>query len=62
METPTPADCCEHCKHFHRYYVRSSGNRYTPLRFGHCSEPRFRDKQTDTPACHRFSRRPEPRK
>ena len=45
---------CAQCRHFHQ--------RYVPLDEGHCSEPRCRDKRADTPACARFSKRPEPRR
>lgn len=48
---------CAQCRHFHRYYVRVGNNRYIPLEQGHCGEPRCREKQADTPACGRFSRR-----
>ena len=51
----TPA--CAHCRHFHRHYTRSPHG-YIPLHVGHCSHPKLRDKQVDTPACHRFSKRP----
>lgn len=30
-------------------------NWYIPIKLGHCGEPRIRYKQTDTPACHRYS-------
>ena len=59
MENEKLPQRCEHCRHFHRHYVRVAGNRYAPLSQGHCGEPRCRDKQADTPACPRFSKRPQ---
>ncbi len=50
---------CETCRHFYRHYVRVGNHKYRALDCGHCSNPRCRDKTVDTPACQRFSRRPE---
>ena len=58
MEELKISDFCAQCRHFHRHYVRAGAHRYIPLEQGHCSNPRCRDKQADTPACHRFSKRP----
>ncbi len=61
MENQPDLECthfCEQCKHFYRHYVRTGPPpRYEPLNVGHCSNPRCRDKQTNTPACHRFALR-----
>ena len=46
---------CETCRHFRRHYVKRGQNWYIPIKLGHCGEPRIRYKQTDTPACHRYS-------
>ena len=46
---------CETCRHFRRHYVKRGRNWYIPIKLGHCGEPRIRYKQTDTPACHRYS-------
>lgn len=50
---------CEQCRHFHRHYVRMGGNRYLPISKGHCAHPRLKDRDVDTPACPRFSPRPD---
>lgn len=52
---------CAGCRHFYRHYVRVSGTKYSPLAAGHCGEPRVREKREDTPACHRYTKRPEPK-
>ena len=46
---------CETCRNFRRHYVKRGRKWYIPIKLGHCGEPRIRYKQTDTPACHRYS-------
>lgn len=55
----TQGKTCESCKHFRRHYVRRGKNYYIPLAFGHCVEPRCRDKETETPACWRYLEKKE---
>lgn len=55
---PEQTKSCEHCKHFHRHYVKFGHNKYAPLSCGHCSNPHLRDKKAETPACHRFAKKP----
>lgn len=55
MESQDTEKTCASCKHFYRHYARIGNHRYAPLKIGHCSEPRCRDKTEDTAACHRFS-------
>ena len=64
MDYTTPCGddkLCEHCRHFHRHYVRMGGNRYHPISVGHCAHPRLKDRCVDSPACARFSARPVPK-
>ena len=55
---PEQSQRCEHCKHFHRHYVKIGRSKYSPLYCGHCSNPHLRDKTVETPACHRFAKKP----
>ena len=47
---------CVTCKHFVQHYYKF-GRGFRPLDVGHCTDPRCRDKRTETPACHRYSLR-----
>ncbi len=62
MPNPEEEKTCAQCRHFRRHYVCQGGRRYIPLDRGHCGAPRLRDKDADTPACGRFSGRPEGKK
>ena len=44
---------CVTCKHFVQHYYKF-GRGFRPLDVGHCTDPRCRDKRTETPACHRY--------
>ena len=44
---------CQDCKYFVQHYVKS-GRGFTTTYYGHCGNPRLRDKKPDAPACHRF--------
>lgn len=46
---------CATCRYFYQHYVKSGRHRYDPIKIGHCGNPRFRDKRTDTPACRRYA-------
>lgn len=62
MPNPEEEKTCAQCRHFRRHYVCEGGRRFVPLNRGHCGAPRIRDKDADTPACGRFSVRPEGKK
>lgn len=62
MPNPEEKKTCAQCRHFRRHYVCEGGRRFVPLNRGHCGAPRIRDKDADTPACGRFSVRPEGKK
>ena len=62
MNNPTPCGhdkLCEHCKYFIQHYVCLRKNHYTPISQGHCIHPRLKNRCVDSPACDRFSSRPE---
>ena len=62
MKTKEPceqAKCCEQCRHFRQHYVREGRSHYVPIHAGHCVHPRLKDRTVDTPACPRFSSRPD---
>lgn len=46
---------CQDCKYFVQHYVKS-GRGFTTTYYGHCGNPRLRDKKPDAPACHRFAK------
>ena len=53
---------CEQCRHFYRHYTRIKEHHYHPTAMGHCVHPRVKPRMVDSPACDRFSPRPEPQR
>ena len=48
---------CAECRYFVQHYARLKNQKYIPTDYGHCGNPRIREKKPETPACQRFSRR-----
>ena len=47
---------CKDCEYFMRHYIKRA-KRYTPLIYGHCMEPRIKNRHINHPACEKFSPR-----
>ncbi len=56
MEEPKT---CETCRHFVRHFIKQGRSYYVPIQQGHCVEPRLKDRTVKTPACGRYSCRPD---
>jgi len=52
----TEEKMCKGCRYFNQHYVKARSG-YMPTDYGHCTNPRLREKRPGTPACTRFSKR-----
>ena len=49
-------ETCKDCEYFMRHYIKRA-KRYVPLIYGHCMEPRLKNRDINHPACEKFSPR-----
>jgi hypothetical protein len=47
---------CKDCEHFRQHYIQYGG-RYWEILYGHCVYPRLKKRETQSPACDRYSPR-----
>lgn len=57
MSDPVEKTTCQTCRYFIRHYVCLTPGLYTPIRQGHCTEPRLKARRDDTPACSHYAPR-----
>lgn len=46
------AEVCGNCIHYHQHYVLSDRQKPTPLWYGHCGMPRFKEPRPDETCEH----------
>lgn len=61
MKKDFQSPICQDCKHFRRHYIkdRRNSSKMLPLHYGHCTFPRCKPRDDDTPACKDFAAIPE---
>jgi len=50
-------EVCQTCKHFRLHYIKF-GKSYRALHYGHCVYPHSKKRETETPACKHYTKKP----
>lgn len=61
MEETIIQKTCKSCKHFRQHYIKH-GNSYNEISYGHCVSPRLKKRDSETPACENYNKRPQAKK
>ena len=61
MRNPEQKPTCKTCQHYIPHYIRFARGVYHRLHRGHCTEPRIKDRDENTPACSHYRPREEKR-